>query len=396
MSTPGAVRPRHGNTISALGTALIVLVPLGFVAAQFWSVNSAKSHTITAERRGVEYLHPVLTLVGTLTAAQSAAVRGDTPDLNALSAAERGLDRVDGLDGQALGTSRRWGQLRGQINQLVKQPSTGIAAFRAYSNVIDLALGLVGVVGDAAQLTFDGVRDSHYLVNTVVLEMPELLTDVGRYTDLKTLIQTVPADERPVLSAQAAVANDRISQIGSDIDGGISKSLGTPSNSDLGPGLLNQIDNFRHSVSAVAPLVQLGESAQPLPDPVQLRPLRDQVDRTATDLSSASLDEVDLELAQRVQDITLADILVIVAVSLGVVVAGYVFWRLTPGSREDRKLGTPRDDDWDGGDDELRLLDRQGAGNIRVDSHDLIDLGELIRVGRAVRRPSREPKDDLE
>jgi hypothetical protein len=382
--------------ISALGTALIMLLPLGFVTVQFWSANSAKSDTITAERRGVEYLRPALTLVGTLTAAQSAVLRGDTPNLNALSGAERDLDLVDALDGQALGTSTRWDQLHGQIDQLIKQPSTGIAAFQAYSNVIDLAVGLVGVVGGSAQLEFDGARDSHYLVNTVVLEMPELLTDVGRYTDLMTLTPKVPPNERLVLGAQAAVARDRIGQIASQIDHGITESLGTASTIDLGPGLLNNVDDFQHSVSMVAPLVQLAQSAQPLPDPVALRPLREQVDRAATDLGSASLDEVDSLLVQRAQAITLADILVIVAVSLGAVIAGYVFWRLAPGSREDRRLGTPRDngrDDYD--EDELRLLDRQGAGNVEVDPHDLIDLGEMIRVGRAVHRASREPDNDL-
>lgn len=397
MSTISTGRSRVGGTLRAVLVALLILAPLGYVSTQFWLANGEKADAVDAERGGVEYLRPTLTMVATLTTTQSAAVAGREPDANALRAVERDMDRVDGQYGRTLGTSTRWGQLRGQIEQLIEQPRTGASAFRTYSDVIDLAGALIEQVDDTSMLEVDEHLASHHLALAVVHELPELLTNSGRYADLLTLSASARDEERDAFVAQAAVARDRVGRLAGEVDEGVRKSLSATGDRQLGPDLLGRIDEFRNSAGAIAPLVQLAETPDPLPDAAVVQSQRELLDKATVELGRKSLEELNSLLDQRGGDIDLSTILVVVAVVLGVAVAGFVLWRLLPPAQRDHKLGTPDDDGQDGADDdeEYLPLDRQSPEG-RVDPNDLIDLGELMRVGRAVRRTNRESEDDLQ
>src|SRR5581483_5092894 len=122
--------------------ALMVLGMFAVVGRQSWATNSADAGLVADERHRVAYLRPLAQLVGTLTEAQSAAVRNATLSTAAVQA---GLDAVDAIDrqyGLDLGTRQRWTDLRGRVTAAIAQPGTDRTAYQNFADLLTIALDL--------------------------------------------------------------------------------------------------------------------------------------------------------------------------------------------------------------------------------------------------------------
>ncbi|MGQ0837749.1 hypothetical protein [Actinokineospora sp.] len=392
--TTTAPRSRGTRVLLAFAATLLVLVPLGFIVSQFWLANGREIETVQAEQRGVRYLRPAVSLVGALTVAQSAAVRGAAVSQDAVTAAVRDVDRVDAELGADLGTTTRWTALRERITEVLGRPPSGSAAYQAYGEVVDLSVALMAKVGDTSQLILDPELDSYYLMDTALLRLPPVLVDAGRYTDLVTLADNAPRDLVAGYEAQAAVARDRVGRSAAAADDAIRKSIDATDNRDLGPALIARLDDFRATVTALAPLVQLADPAARPISPADLGRLREQVDRVGLEFDKAALVELANLLSLREQDIADRRTAVIVATGLGVLGAGWVLWSLLPMPRRDR--WTDSADRPDDDEDDLPIESvRADESLVLLDARELLGSDQLIRVGRAVRRTRQEPEDDL-
>src|SRR4051812_37225241 len=139
LFAPGAAligRLRYAHKFMVVG--LVLLVPLGSVAAAYVQLQRAQSAFSAKERLGVVYMAPLVELTARVVEARHRAVAsGESGDVAAL---ERQTAQVDGVDrriGPALGTEAAWPSARRLV--IAARQATGSAAdrFAAYNTSID-------------------------------------------------------------------------------------------------------------------------------------------------------------------------------------------------------------------------------------------------------------------
>jgi hypothetical protein len=368
-----------------------MLIPLGFVLAQFWTSTGDDLRFVGEERRGVAYLQPLVRLLGTLTEAQSAATRGKQVDQAQVRAAMAAVDVVDQAQGDLLRSRQRWSQLRAQISALIARDTLkGEDAFTAYSESNDLVLGLATKIGDTSNLILDPVLDSYYLMDTVLLRIPPILVDAGRLADLSAL----PASS--VGPVQLAVARDRIAGTSEAIDVSLGKVFDATPSKTLGPNLLGQLDVFRSAVNDLAPSSSLLQQSGTRQDPGALASARSQLQQATLQMASTAFAELDALPRAREQRVDKQRLAVLVAVVLGVLVGAVVLWLRLP--RAGPVATTPAEDDDEVAQPPGDSVAREEALVLQdlVDARALLQRDELLRVGRAVRSSRRERDDASE
>ncbi len=184
MTRPTQLRVRRGPRILVAIVLLFAIGGLfGVLVTQLRSANADDADFVAAERHGVAYLRPLNRLLVELTRAQSAAVRGAAVDSVALNAAVAGVAEADRAYGGVLRTERRWTDLRGEIEKAPTERPAGAAALARYADLVTLANDLARRVGDTSNLILDPQLDSFYLMDTALLQLPEVLTATGRAAD---------------------------------------------------------------------------------------------------------------------------------------------------------------------------------------------------------------------
>jgi hypothetical protein len=286
------------------------------VARQSWTDSSANSRLVGDEQQRVDYLRPLAHLIGSLTEAQSAAVRDAPVDAVTVQSAAADVDAADRASRTALGTGQRWTELRGRISAAVARPGTGAAAYQTFADILTLALDLVQRVGDTSDLVRDPQLDSYYVMDTVLLSLPRVMVSAGRAADLSTLAG------KSVLSGsdaiQVQIARHDVAQDAADASAIITQSIEATGRPAMGADLAGQLDTFRAAVDQFAPLIILSQLTDPI-DADSLPPAAGSVRVTALALGDAVLSELDAILADR--DTTLArQRTVTIGVSIGALV----------------------------------------------------------------------------
>jgi hypothetical protein len=376
-------RSTRGSRVRVFALVLLSLLMAAVfvvVARQSWTTSSADSRLVADERARVAYLRPLSHLVGALTEAQSAVVRGAPLDTSAVQSAVEAVDSVDHEYGEVLGAARRWGELRGRVNLVLTKPGSGSAGYQTFADLLTLGLDLVRRVGDTSDLIRDPQLDSYYVLDTALLRLPEAVVAAGRAADLALLAgkRTLSGPD----AVQAAVARHEVAQAAADANATITRSIAATSRSALGANLAGQLDGFRAAVDQFAPLVILNELTAPI-DADSLPPAAGEVRVTALALGDAVLSELDVllverdaSLARQRQLTVAAGIAFLVAMALAV----WLVLSLTRAGPTGRPAGEPepvvesvpaeRPDD-------------TAAGDV-VDVRHLLDLEELAESGRAV------------
>jgi hypothetical protein len=298
-----------------------VLAPLAVLCAQVWSSSGGTRSFAADERRGVDYLGPLTTLLAATTEAQSAAVRGRPVDAAGVRAALASVDQVDARLGGTLGTTDRWTTVRATAQDRVSRLSWPQAsvAYTQYSDLNTALLELSRTVGDNSRLILDPAIDAYYVMNASLLRIPEILVDTGRYTDLSVL-SAAGGGPDAAARAQLAAARNRVAADATDLSDGLVKAFAQTSSSTLGPALTRQLDNFRTAVDAVAPSISLLAPA-PERSLSDLAADQDTLQRSALDLQQAALSQLDGLLAGRVWRTTRTRVIALVAAGVGVLVA---------------------------------------------------------------------------
>jgi hypothetical protein len=309
----------------AVGLAVVLLAPLVFVFAQFWAAKSGELEFNRDERRGVRYLGPMTELVSVVTEQQSAMIRGQPVDGVRVQRAITGVDEADEEVGAQLRTTELWALLRQRVLDVTANDFADRAeAYTAYSEVVDLGMTLVRKVGDTSNLILDPILDAYYVMNATLLRIPELIVDSGRYADLAYITTRSDAPGSVATTAQLVTARNRVATAAEDLGAGLEKAFNDTSSETLGPGLLRPLDDFRTAVDDLAPTTSL---LAPMPSRLQASAVADQQDgvqRATMTLDAVALRELDQLLADRVAAIRLAQLTVLAALIVGVVVAAAI------------------------------------------------------------------------
>ncbi len=386
-----SVRRRRANLLALALLALMALGMFAVVARQSWTTNSADARLVADERHRVAYLRPLAQLVGTLTEAQSAAVR-DAPLSTA--AVQNTLEAVDAIDreyGLDLGTRQRWTDLRGRVTTVLAQPGSGRTAYQNFADILTIALDLVHRVGDTSDLVRDPQLDSYYVLSTALLRLPQAVVSAGRAADLATLAG------KSVLTGPDAVgveiARHDVAQAAADASATITRSVEATGRSGQGTGLAGQLDAFRAAVDQFAPLVVLEDLTGPI-DADSLPPAAGAVRVNALALGAAVLTELDAVLADRGSDLSGQRWVTIgAAAGLLVAVALLVWLALLLGRAGSGRPGRGQPTTVDGSEsaDGSAVPPAYPASRELVNVGSLRDLEDLVRArdaGRARHRGS--------
>jgi hypothetical protein len=156
-------------------------------------------------------------------------------------------------------------------------------------------------------------------MSAVLLRMPAVLVDSGRYLDLSVL--SVGKDDQDSV-AQLAAARNRIATDSTDLYDGLITAFGATGSSTLGPGVTRQLDEFRAAVVAVAPSTSL-LAPPPRRTPTALATDQVALQRATLALHGAALTELDRLLAPRERAAARTRVLAAVAITvIGLVVVG--------------------------------------------------------------------------
>jgi hypothetical protein len=392
MTRPMDLRVRRGPRILVAIVLLFAVGGLfGVLVVQLRSANSTDADFVAAERHGVAYLRPLGRLQVELTRAQSAAVRGAAVDSVALNAAVAGVSEADRAHGGVLRTERRWTDLRTEIEKTATERPAGSAALARYTDLVTLANDLARRVGDTSNLILDPQLDSFYLMETALLQLPQVLTAAGRAADHAYLatVEDGDSDEETAALVEVAVARQQVATATDAIGVGLRKAMDETSRSAMGPNLTEPLDAFRSAVDQLAPPAALRPAD--IPSAGNLSASAQRVREAALPLSSAVLGELDTLLADREKALTLERTYGLTTAAAGVLLGVVLLWWSIPAR------GRSRGDEIAGLRDEAAQPLDVASVSVQlpaVDARDLLAIEELVHVGRGVRaRPKDEAGD---
>jgi hypothetical protein len=203
------------------------------------------------------------------------------------------VDAVDRTLGAALQSRKRWLDLRAQIDRVLARPTSGRAAYDAFTPVVTLCLDLARQVGETSTLILDPDPDSYYLMDAALRRLPEVMVYAGRAADLVALTDAAAAD-----ATEVAVARHRVATAAADAATGLGRSVGSTPRASLGPAITPQLDAFRAAVDGLAPPIVLRGATVPV-DRGRVATAAEEVGVAAATLAAVVLSELDALLADR-------------------------------------------------------------------------------------------------
>ncbi|MGW7362842.1 hypothetical protein ACWGI8_05280 [Streptomyces sp. NPDC054841] len=285
-----------------LGAAVALVIPLALTVGGVLQGTGTDQSVVQAERRGVRYLGPLTRLLAVLADEQSAAVQSRPRSPKRLTAAISAVDGVDLAEGKKLQVNQLWADLRPRAEALERHDETGRTAYRDYAIVVDLVTQLLIKVNDNSNLILDPGLDSYYMMDTLSLKLPLILTDAGRLADLVHLTETggkkgIP-DRDQIFALRYQIARNADS-----VGTGLRKSFTSTSSGSLGPALLGKVDGFSKAAAVLAPDTSLVDAPANFPKAAALAESRQELRDTIVELDEAGLVELDKLLQMREQDI---------------------------------------------------------------------------------------------
>jgi methyl-accepting chemotaxis protein len=177
--------------------SVLFVLPLGTVMYAYITDANAQIDFAKSELSGTQYLRPLNALFADVLRARDASERGAAADLaTAQKAIASHLSAVAVVETQ-LGTSLKTGEqfraLKADVDALIRpQPSD-----EAYTAVVGDIQALIAQVGDGSALILDPALDSYYLMDIVIIELPNA-------QDLTSQIRALAAGivERKAITAE--------------------------------------------------------------------------------------------------------------------------------------------------------------------------------------------------
>jgi signal transduction histidine kinase/DNA-binding NarL/FixJ family response regulator/HPt (histidine-containing phosphotransfer) domain-containing protein len=192
---------RLGFPTKAAWISLLFLVPLIAMLGFIWQAASDQIGIASSERAGVAYVKPMLELM-TLAQGRRMAAMDQAADLESwqakVTAAFANVEAQQKESGEALGTKDSYAAFAKAHQQLVQTPVAAAPdeTFKAHSDYIHAASGVIAVVANAAQLALDPALETYYLMNYAVLLGPQQIEHVsGLHAMGRLILQTKELSE---------------------------------------------------------------------------------------------------------------------------------------------------------------------------------------------------------
>lgn len=340
MASLGGIRP--GRPLARrVAVVICVLVAGGLfagVARQSLASNRDAEQIVALEADGAAIMHPMTTLLSELVSAQSAAVRGEAIDQEAVRTAVAGLFDPEVTLGGRLQTTQRVTDLRDAVEAAFSAGATGRAAYDTWSAIVDLAIALIQVIGDTSHLVHDPDLDSYYLMNAAIVRLPNAMVYAGRAADLVELAGGGELEGEDLV--RAAVARFNVSYDAEQVSIGLNASVDATSRSELGANIAQRLDEFRAAADEFSPPTMLRDLATD----IDARTMADNaslVFARAASLSHLLLSELQELIAVRAEEIARERRATLISSVAAILVGLGLLWLVLVPPRADRTAGDP-------------------------------------------------------
>jgi methyl-accepting chemotaxis protein len=196
--------------------SVLFVVPLATVMYAYITDANAQIDFANSELSGTRYLRPLNALFADVLHARGASERGAAAELaaaqKAITTDLAAVADVEGQLGASLKTTTQFGALKNDVTAL----SSPQADDDAYTAVVADIQALVAQVGDGSSLILDPALDSYYLMDIVIIELPNVQDLSGQIRALAAGLARRPAitaDERADLRVLAVATRARLEAI---------------------------------------------------------------------------------------------------------------------------------------------------------------------------------------
>ena len=173
----------------------VLLLPLIFASRAYVTQNPRTQIQFgEQERRGIQYIRPLTALLFRVVDARSSS--------SDVGSAVAVVDAADQRYGEALKTSRQWGEWK---HLLDKVRSGGTPSFDQYKQLTRGLTDLVLRVANTSNLILDPSLDSYYLMDVVVVRQPMLLDQVGQAVRLAASDPLSATDHDALVIARSTI-----------------------------------------------------------------------------------------------------------------------------------------------------------------------------------------------
>ena len=347
-SVPGSAAGRPRRSVLTAGLVVLLLIPLVFVFGLSWRFQASQVSFTAEQRHGVDYLGPLTELTSVATDAQSAAIHGQDIDTGALQVAIAAVDAVNKRLGGNLRATQRWNAARVALLALTSRKAADPEqAYTDYSEMVDQLVALARKIGDTSNLILNPDIDAYYVMNAVLLRIPQLVVDSARYSDLLYLATrtSAPVPVPAQRLAQLAVARNRIASGAEDVADGLEKAFKESSSRTLASSMVRQLDDFRTSVDFVAPTTSLlttDNSVLTATGSDAAVEAAGTLRRALVELDRVSLSELKVLYSRQISAQRQRQALSIVGLVVGILLTGLAVTWLDPSRRPDRPRWVPR------------------------------------------------------
>ena len=313
-------RLRYAQKFVVVG--LVLLIPLGFVAAAYVGLQRDQIAFSVKERDGVAYLAPLVELASRVAQGRHVTVTGD----GAAVAFDQEIAAVDAVDRRmapVLDTGGAWAAARRQV--VAARQATGAAGGRygTYNGAMQALTDLIVRVGDASNLTLDPDLDSYYLMDTLQFRLPVVLDNAGRSADLAVLAAAAPAATRTDALIDLGLTNGILTNTRATIARAVSTIVGETADPDVRRRTSANFQRMDDALAALTTtLTKAVKDRQPGDIPADAS---DAVRTTATDFAAQAATSLDQLLKTRIDGFSGRAERVEVAAGLAALLGAYLF-----------------------------------------------------------------------
>jgi methyl-accepting chemotaxis protein len=254
--------------------SVLFVLPLATVMYAYITDANAQIDFANSELSGTQYLRPVNALFADVLRARGAAARGAAADLSAAQKAmATDLAAVTSVEGQ-LGASLKSADQFLQLKKDVAALSSPKASDDAYTAAVADIQALIAQVGDGSSLILDPNLDSYYVMDIVVVELPNAQDLSSQIRALAAGIadrQAITSDESADLRVLAVSTRARLDAIkrgasvafGNTQDGALQSELDKPTRDAIAKTetLLKSVESNMGSAEALSKAVVVGDAA---------------------------------------------------------------------------------------------------------------------------------------
>jgi len=243
-------RLRYAQKFVAVG--LVLVVPLGFVAAAYVDLQRRVVAFSSAELRGIEYMAPLVNLTARVVEERHRSLTAPNEPRLDVDADLDAVDRINGRDGIQLQANDSWRVARALVVTAVTSTANPEVRFREYNTATDALLGMIVLIGDHSNLTLDPDLDTYYLMDALQFRLPVVLDTAGRAVDRIAMGKGSPVDEATDILIDLGLYNGVLSSARSLTAHGVQTVAATTADPAIRSLITAHFADFDRSISELS------------------------------------------------------------------------------------------------------------------------------------------------